>query len=81
MTVQPGFGGQKFNHSVLAKITQLARWRAERKLNYRIEVDGGVDEVTGLLCRAEGADTFVCGTAYFHATDRRKFVETLTAPN
>jgi len=81
MTVQPGFGGQKFDHSVLAKITQLSRWRTERKLDYRIEVDGGVDEVTGLLCRAEGADTFVCGTAYFHAPDRGKFVGAFTAPN
>jgi ribulose-phosphate 3-epimerase len=78
MTVQPGFGGQKFDHSVLAKIAQLSQWRAERKLNFRLEVDGGVDDVTGLLCRAEGADTFVCGTAYFHAPDRRKFVEVLT---
>jgi ribulose-phosphate 3-epimerase len=78
MTVQPGFGGQKFDHLVLAKIAQLSQWRAERKLNFRLEVDGGVDDVTGLLCRAEGADTFVCGTAYFHAPDRRKFVEVLT---
>jgi ribulose-phosphate 3-epimerase len=79
MTVQPGFGGQKFDHAVLAKIAQLARWRAERNLNFRLEVDGGVDDVTGLLCKAEGADTFVCGTAYFHAPDRREFVEKLTA--
>ena len=79
MTVQPGFGGQKFDQSVLAKIEQLSQRRAERKLNFRLEVDGGVDDVTGLLCKSAGADTFVCGTAYFHAPDRRKFVEILTA--
>jgi len=45
-------------------------------LNYRIEVDGGVDDVTGLLCKAEGADTFVCGTAYFHAPTGGSFVKT-----
>jgi ribulose-phosphate 3-epimerase len=79
MTVQPGFGGQKFDASVLAKIAQLAKWRTERNLRYRIEVDGGVDVATGRQCRAEGADTFVCGTAYFHAPDRKAFVEQLTA--
>lgn len=73
MTVEPGFGGQKFDHGMLPKIAQFARWRAERKLAYRIEVDGGVDDTTGLLCKAQGADTFVCGTAFYHAPDRRAF--------
>jgi ribulose-phosphate 3-epimerase len=77
MTVEPGFGGQKFNHAMLPKIAQFSRWRAERKLAYRIEVDGGVDDETGLLCKAEGADTFVCGTAFFHAPDRRAFAARL----
>ncbi len=78
MTVEPGFGGQKFMPGMLPKIAQLSQWRAERKLNFRIEVDGGVDVETGRLCRAEGADTFVCGTAYFHAADRQAFVSNLT---
>jgi len=78
MTVEPGFGGQKFMPGMLPKIAQFSHWRADRKLSYRIEVDGGVDGETGPLCRAEGADTFVCGTAYFHAPDRGAFVSKLT---
>ena len=77
MTVEPGFGGQKFDHAMLPKIAQFAQWRAERKLAYRIEVDGGVDDETGLLCKAQGADTFVCGTAFYHAPDRRAFAARL----
>jgi ribulose-phosphate 3-epimerase len=77
MTVQPGFGGQKFHREVLAKIAQISAWRAERKLAYRIEVDGGVDDETGRWCKNEGADTFVCGTAFYHAPDRRAFATRL----
>lgn len=79
MTVEPGFGGQKFMAGMLPKLAQLSLWRTERKLNFRLEVDGGIDVDTGLLCRAQGADTFVCGTAYFHAADRAAFVKKLTA--
>ena len=73
MTVQPGFGGQSFRHEVLPKIEQIARWRRERGLDFRIEVDGGVDANTAQLCRAAGADTFVAGTAFFRAADRTAF--------
>jgi ribulose-phosphate 3-epimerase len=73
MTVQPGFGGQSFRRDVLAKIAQLAAWRRERGLNFRLEVDGGVDAATGAECRAAGADTFVAGTAFFAAADRAAF--------
>ncbi len=69
MTVQPGFGGQSFRRDVLPKISQLAAWRRERGLKFRLEVDGGVDLVTGPECRAAGADTFVMGTAFFGAKD------------
>jgi len=73
MTVQPGFGGQSFRHEVLPKIEQIARWRSKRGLDFRIEVDGGVDTTTAPLCRAAGADTFVAGTAFFRAADRIAF--------
>jgi ribulose-phosphate 3-epimerase len=79
MTVQPGFGGQSFRHDVLPKIAQLARWRAERGLNFRLEVDGGVDLVTGPECRATGADTFVIGTAFFGAKDPAAFARAVAA--
>jgi len=73
MTVQPGFGGQSFRHEVLPKIEQIASWRRERGLAFRIEVDGGVDATTAPLCRTAGADTFVAGTAFFRAADRVAF--------
>jgi ribulose-phosphate 3-epimerase len=70
MTVQPGFGGQPFRRDMLAKIAEIARWRSERRLNFRLEVDGGVDLQTGPECRQAGADTFVAGTSFFGAKDR-----------
>jgi ribulose-phosphate 3-epimerase len=69
MTVQPGFGGQPFRRDVLPKISQLDAWRRARGLNFRLEVDGGVDLTTAPACRTAGADTFVVGTAFFGAPD------------
>lgn len=65
MTVNPGFGGQPFIHEMLPKIQQAADWRRERNLNYRIEVDGGINQQTAVECARAGADTFVSGTALF----------------
>jgi len=65
MTVNPGFGGQPFIHEMLPKIQQAAAWRRERGLNYRIEVDGGINLATAVECAKAGADTFVSGTALF----------------
>ncbi len=73
MTVQPGFGGQSFRTAMMPKLEQLDAWRQERRLNYRLQVDGGVDLQTGPLCAAAGADTFVAGTAFFKAADRAAF--------
>lgn len=80
MTVQPGFGGQSFDLSVMKKITRLTALRKERGLKYRIEVDGGVDLKSGAICRSKGVDTMVAGTAFFKADDRRAFREELEAP-
>lgn len=74
MSVFPGFGGQSFIESVLPKIETLARERDARGLNFRIEVDGGVDSRTAPLCLAAGADTLVAGTAFFKAPDKPAFV-------
>jgi ribulose-phosphate 3-epimerase len=74
MTVQPGFGGQHFREDMIPKIAQVDRWRSERKLDIRIEVDGGIDLATAKQCRAAGADTFVAGTSFFAAPDRAAFV-------
>ena len=73
MTVQPGFGGQPFRHDMLPKLTQLATWRRERSLSFRLEVDGGIDLATAPACRAAGADTFVAGTSFFKAADKPAF--------
>src|SRR6202522_2523309 len=63
MSVNPGFGGQKFIPGAIEKIRQLNRWRAQYNGGFRIEVDGGVDaENTAELAKA-GANTFVAGTS------------------
>jgi ribulose-phosphate 3-epimerase len=71
MSVNPGFGGQKFIPNSLNKIAALARMRAERKLEFRIEVDGGVDlETVGDVVKA-GAELLVAGNAVFGHGDIR----------
>jgi ribulose-phosphate 3-epimerase len=69
MSVNPGFGGQKFIPNSLEKIRQLNQWRARYNASFRIEVDGGVDlGNAGELAQA-GANTFVAGTSIFHTPD------------
>jgi ribulose-phosphate 3-epimerase len=65
MTVNPGFGGQPFIHETLPKIEQVAEWRRQGGLNFRIGVDGGVDFKTASECAHAGADTFISGTTLF----------------
>jgi ribulose-phosphate 3-epimerase len=65
MTVNPGFGGQEFIHETLPKIQQAEAWRLEKKLKYRISVDGGINNETAAECARVGADTFVAGTSLF----------------
>ncbi len=77
MTVQPGFGGQSFRHDVLDKINLIDRWRSDRSLSFRLEVDGGIDAQTAPLCRERGCDTFVAGTAFFKAADKQKFARSI----
>lgn len=65
MTVNPGFGGQNFIHETLPKMQQAHAWRRERKLAYRIGVDGGINYKTAAECAQAGADMFVSGTTLF----------------
>ncbi len=65
MSVNPGFGGQKFIHSQLKKIESVAQMVAKRGLDVVIEVDGGVDVETAPLAIAAGATALVAGTAVF----------------
>jgi ribulose-phosphate 3-epimerase len=69
MSVNPGFGGQRFIPGALEKIRQLRELRARYNSGFRIEVDGGVGpENVGELALA-GADTLVAGTSIFHTPD------------
>jgi ribulose-phosphate 3-epimerase len=77
--VQPGFGGQPFRRDMLPKIAQIDAWRRERGLNFRLEVDGGIDLKTGPECRAVGVDTFVAGSSFFGAADKAAFTQTAAA--
>ena len=69
MSVNPGFGGQKFIPGAMGKIRRLAELRAERRLNYRIEVDGGVGLDTVAEVVRAGAEILVAGNAIFGAGD------------
>jgi len=77
MSVNPGFGAQKFIPSTLHKMRRLAELRSERGLNYRIEVDGGVAlETVGEVVRA-GAEILVAGNAVFGKGDPKKNAQEL----
>lgn len=70
MTVNPGFGGQKFITSVLPKVKQLAAIIREKELAIEIEIDGGINEETIIPCVEAGATIFVAGSAIYNAPDR-----------
>jgi len=78
MTVQPGFGGQPFRNDMLPKLEELSAARSARGIDFRLEVDGGIDVTTAALCRAAGADTFVAGTSFFKAPDKAAFADTFS---
>lgn len=69
MSVNPGFGGQKFIPSALSKIEKLAKIREERGLKFKIEVDGGVTLNNAAQIANAGADILVAGSAVFGADD------------
>lgn len=77
MTVNPGFGGQKFIESTLPKIETLRRWIDERDLDVDLEVDGGVGPETIARASRAGANVFVAGTAVFGAPDRAEAIASL----
>lgn len=69
MTVNPGFGGQKFIDNGIEKIKFLKDYKEKYHLNYEIEVDGGVNEVTAKTCIDAGADVLVAGSYFFKHKD------------
>lgn len=76
MSVEPGFGGQKFKEESLQRIAALRKKCVEKGLNRMIQVDGGINEKTGALCKEAGADVLVAGS-YVFKNDIVKAVETL----
>jgi len=70
MTVNPGFGGQKFNPVMLRKIKKLNEWRENYGLGFLIEIDGGGGVENARELEAAGVDVIVAGTAVFGALDR-----------
>ena len=77
MTVEPGFGGQKFMADMMPKLRALKQMIDERNPGCHLEVDGGVDLVTGEVCKANGADVLVAGSAFYKAADRAAFLAQL----
>ncbi|MGN7383343.1 ribulose-phosphate 3-epimerase [Chlamydia abortus] len=70
MTVNPGFGGQRFIHSMLPKISELRRRIERTGREIALEVDGGINEETAPLVTEAGADVLVAGSAVFGMPDR-----------
>ena len=79
MSVEPGFGGQKFMPMALDKIHALREEIDRRGLSCLVEVDGGVDAVTGPACVEAGADVLVAGSAVFGPADPAAAVAGLKA--
>ena len=75
MTVEPGFGGQKFMADMMPKLRRLRSLLTEGGFDCLLEVDGGVDSVTASQCKESGADILVTGSAYFKAPDKPEFVK------
>ena len=75
MTVEPGFGGQKFMADMMPKVKQLRAMLDEVNPSCHLEVDGGVDLKTGVVCKENGADVLVAGSAFFGAADRAAFAK------
>ena len=75
MTVEPGFGGQSFMDDMMPKLKQIRAYIDDQNPACELEVDGGVNEKTAMICRENGANVLVAGSAYFKAPDPAKFVD------
>ena len=75
MTVEPGFGGQKFMADMMPKMKKIREMLDEVNPACIVEVDGGVDANTCGLCKENGAEVLVAGSAYFKAANRAEFVK------
>ena len=79
MSVTPGFGGQKFIESSLEKVRELASIREARKYNYKIEIDGGINENNITRTVLAGCDAIVMGSAVFREENPALWLEGVRA--
>jgi len=77
MSVEPGFGGQKFMESSLAKISELDAYIIEHQLETMIEVDGGINDVTSTQVKNAGVDVIVAGSYLFKSENMKESVKLL----
>ena len=75
MTVEPGFGGQKFMADMMPKVKKLREMLDAVNPSCHLEVDGGVDLQTCIPCKENGADVLVAGSAFFRAADKAAFTK------
>ncbi|MCF0107640.1 MAG: ribulose-phosphate 3-epimerase [Bacilli bacterium] len=72
MSVEPGFGGQGFMNEALGKIFYIKNYLTENNIDCLIEVDGGINNETGKLCKLAGADVLVAGSYLFGQEDAKE---------
>ncbi len=77
MSVNPGFGGQKFIPSVIDKVKELRELAEKKNPNLLIEIDGGVNDKNAPLLKEAGADILVAGSYVFKSNDYKKAIESL----
>lgn len=77
MSVEPGFGGQKFMFNSVEKIENLVKIRGESGYNFLIEVDGGINNETSKLCIEAGVDILVAGSYIYNKEDKKAAIESL----
>lgn len=77
MTVEPGFGGQSFMEDMMPKLRKIRTFIDAQKPDCELEVDGGINEITARICRENGANVLVAGSAYFKHPDKKEFVRKL----
>ena len=79
MTVEPGFGGQAFMQDMMPKLKAIRAYIDAQNPACELEVDGGINEKTALVCRENGANVLVAGSAFFKSADPAAFVKAVKA--
>jgi ribulose-phosphate 3-epimerase len=77
MTVNPGFGGQELIPECLEKVKKISKMRKDAGFNFRISVDGGINEATAEIAADAGADVLVIGSAFFNNSAKKDLIDRL----